>query len=302
MALPNLFVPGAMKSGTTTLHELLGEHPDIFMSKNKEPNFWTDDARFPNFKSYEMLFEDGQANRFRGESSTGYMVFDNFIERIKAHLDEEPHFIFVLRNPVDRVWSHYWFLRGMGYEKRDFETAFLEDLNNAPDLRKANFLGESRPFLYQFGLYGKWLSRFYANFPKEKIYLLPAEELFQNPDNALQNCFRFLGLPPHSVVGDNKRFNETRQLLLPKFYHRLAKFLWRAGIFKPILDAVIPKIWRENFRAGLLTFLKKVTKKQGKHPAASQEIRAWIAGFYREDVAGLRKLTGLKFEHWEDFQ
>ena len=97
--LPNLYIPGAGKSGTSSLHEYLGKHPEICMSTIKEPHFWTS----PNFKNYtkkdfnnySKLFE-GENNSYRGESSTGYMCFSEFKPRIKKHYKSSPKFIFIL--------------------------------------------------------------------------------------------------------------------------------------------------------------------------------------------------------------
>ena len=104
---PNLFIPGAAKSGTTSLHELLDLHPNISMSCVKEPHFWTR-LEFENFTkkdigNYLSLFDEKKNAKYRGESSTGYMVFPSFIEHLKQHYDSQPKFIFILRNPIDVV-------------------------------------------------------------------------------------------------------------------------------------------------------------------------------------------------------
>ena len=79
---PNLFIPGAAKSGTTSLHELLDKHPDICMSSNKEPVYWNS-FDFNNFdykkkEWYSNLFSNKEAD-FIGESTTSYMFYNNFI-------------------------------------------------------------------------------------------------------------------------------------------------------------------------------------------------------------------------------
>ena len=94
---PDFFVPGAAKSGTTTLHDLLNTHHDISMSKDKEPVYWNNKL-FRQFKLFEVsryanLFEKNR--KIKGESTTSYMYYDSFISNIKANFEYSPKFIFV---------------------------------------------------------------------------------------------------------------------------------------------------------------------------------------------------------------
>ena len=139
MTLPNLFVPGAAKSGTSSLHEYLNQHPDIFMSNMKEPHFWTSPQKYGNFEWYSSLFEESSTKKYRGESSTGYMVFDHFLDRVTKYV-EAPRFIFLLRNPIDRTYSHYRWLKGLGSEKLSFRSALEKDKDTLPS--HANALRE----------------------------------------------------------------------------------------------------------------------------------------------------------------
>ncbi len=296
MPLPNLFIPGAMKSGTTALHEYLGRHPDIFMSKNKEPNFWCDDQRFPDFESYEKLFAGGENHRFRGESSTGYMVFDHFIERVERHL-ERPKFIFILRNPADRAWSHYWFLRGMGYEKEDFKTAFLKNKDEKPDFGKVG-LWKNGNFYYQFGLYGKWLSRFFEHFSRDQILIITHENLLAKPDETMAKCFEFLGLPPLKNNFEWQKTNETTQLRYPNFYFAAVKKIMGESLFRNLARKFLPEKLRRDLREKLVKTIFKISRTDRKYPVLTKEERVWLDGFYREDVKLLRKITGLDFDDW----
>ena len=90
LTLPNLFIPGAAKSGTSTLHDYLSLHPDINMSVNKEPNYyWREDKRLEH---YAKLYAGGRY-RYLGESSTNYMVLPEVVDRIRKTVSD-PRFIF----------------------------------------------------------------------------------------------------------------------------------------------------------------------------------------------------------------
>ena len=95
---PNFFIPGAAKSGTTTLHDMLNTHPEISMSSVKEPGYWKN-KNFKEFGNTEMhnyqnLFDN--TKKFKGESSTAYMYYDSFINNVKNNYKEPPKFIFCL--------------------------------------------------------------------------------------------------------------------------------------------------------------------------------------------------------------
>ena len=96
LILPNFFIAGAAKSATSSLNDYLRQHSEIYMSEVKEPHFFGwDKAYQKGLDSYAFLFVDGTGFKARGESSTGYMVFPNVIERIKSTISE-PCFIFIL--------------------------------------------------------------------------------------------------------------------------------------------------------------------------------------------------------------
>ena len=102
------------------------------MSSNKEPVYWNN-AEFDNLNDeakikYSNIFKD-KTKKIIGESTTSYMFYDSFIERINKIYDKPPKLIFVLRNPIDRFNSHYWWMKGLGLEKDNFYNAINSDLN-----------------------------------------------------------------------------------------------------------------------------------------------------------------------------
>ncbi len=305
IVLPNLFIPGAGKSGTSTLHNLLNQHPDIYMSKIKEPHFFSWDEQFKKgIKEYSKLFEKGKDKKYRGESTTGYMVFPNVIERIKNTITEEPKFIFILRNPIDRAYSHFWWMKGMGFEDREFKEAFLFDMDKEPD-PKNRFSGNYK-YYYQFGLYGKWLSRFYDNFQRENIFVITTEELKKDPLGTLNRCFRFLGLETVSSI-DTKKENETVILKNPKLYSRISVYLRdreRLLFIRKALRMVLP----ETARGKIFKFLDRKVESfkeknvvSARYPEMTEDERNWVKGFYLKDIEILKKITDRDFLQWEDF-
>src|SRR5215469_9765623 len=106
---PDFIVVGAMKSATTTLHEQLARQPGVFMSRPKEPNFFSDDAAYARgWRWYESLFKDAAATDLRGESSTHYSKLPTFPRTLERMLRYLPRVkvIYVMRHPIDRLVSH----------------------------------------------------------------------------------------------------------------------------------------------------------------------------------------------------
>src|SRR5437764_6469248 len=124
----NLIILGFPKSGTSSLHEYLALHPDICMSREKEPQFFSISTQWERgFAWYDSLFEDeGRPRRWYGESSQSYSGWEPALQRIKAYL-EEPRFIVLLRHPVDRLISHYRWLWAMDLESRPILKAVQEE-------------------------------------------------------------------------------------------------------------------------------------------------------------------------------
>lgn len=299
MNLPNLLIPGAAKSATSSLHEYLNQHPDIFMSPRKEPHFFSDDDRFAGgVEWYSGLFRDGENCRFRGESSTGYMVFPKVIERMKRLLTD-PKFIFVLRNPVERAHSHYWWLRGIGFENRPFREALVADKDLDPEPGVRVPFGAYR-FYFQFGLYAKWLRRFLAAFPQRDIHVITTERLRREPIATLGTCFAFLGLDPLAAV-DVRRHNETVAFERARLYRllrlQLPKALRRL-IPQLVSDGFLDRAWRAGPREIWTTLAEKVASRMKRYPAMDSEDRRWLADMYADDVRLLRGLVGLPFDEW----
>src|SRR5690606_3691557 len=116
---PNLIVPGAPKSGTSSLHEYLNLHPDIEMSRVKEPHFFTHNKIYQEgLDFYKKMFLNPQI-KYHGESSTAYFSDQLALKRIQKDV-KDVKFILILRNPVERTISHYRWLVSHFQEFRSF--------------------------------------------------------------------------------------------------------------------------------------------------------------------------------------
>lgn len=300
MALPNFFIAGAQKSASSSLHEYLKQHPDVCMSEPKETNYFSYDREYEKgLEYYSSLFTDAKRCRVTGESSIGYMVFPGVIERIKKQIPN-PKFIFILRNPVDRVYSHYWFLHGRAYEDKSFLDAFRYEMEREP-VHTENKHGMFKCY-YQFGLSYKWLSKYIEAFGRDSIHVLTSENLRSNPLAALNDCFAFLGVKPLEKLDKVFEENKTPALGRPSLYPPMMEVVRRvdqAISYMPRgVIAVLKKIRNKVVWLAVKYFMQPLKT----YPKMTVEQRAVVAEYYRDDVSFLRKATGKPFNEWnEDF-
>lgn len=299
MNLPNLYIPGAGKSGTSSLHEYLHQHPQVFMSRAKEPHYFSR-SDYPNgLSEYAQLFADGKNHLYRGESSTSYMVNPKAIERIRSRA-RDPRFFFLLRNPVERSLSHYWWLKGMGYESLSFQDAFSADRQMEPDFEKDFRDGFVRHYYYQMGCYSKWLEPFLNAFGKDAVCILTTEQLYKTPLETLNLCAAFLNIEPFTEVVSEKK-NKTMILKHPTLYHWVASLGWGDSPTR-ILKSLIPARFQgtvSSWRRKMLDGLKEKMSSDESYSKPTEELRRWVIEAYQEDVAILRNLTGMRFKEWE---
>lgn len=296
---PNLFIPGAMKAGTTTLYYCLNQHPDIYMAQDKEPSFFTNDRTFDLLHEYyQPLFKKGIGCRYRGEASVTYMGSIKAVQRIKE-LAYNPRFIFILRNPVNRAISHYNFYQGRGFENRDFRQAFCGSLRVPYDEDHIS------PAYYTRGCYTQWIEIYQQTFGKKSIHLITTEALQKQPQQTINSCFSFLGLSQLSAINIPLLNQST--------------FLKEPGIYKHAIDlmsernnSVLKRWYQKAFsdrsriviRRQALRLVESAKSRllSVRQPdSIDEDTRQWVASYYREDVKWLKKLTGYGFSEWSEF-
>ncbi|WKN41473.1 sulfotransferase family protein [Tunicatimonas pelagia] len=295
---PNLFIPGAGRSGTTTLHYCLNQHPEIYMAQDKEPHFFSNDRTFQLLHEYyEPLFRKGIGCRYRGEASVAYMSSTKAIKRI-AVWTQYPKFIFILRNPIDRAISHYCYRVGQGFENKSFKEAFSSSstIQNKENIH-ASYCTE--------GYYGQWLERYYHAFGKDAIHVITTEELSRHPEEAIASCFLFLGLPSLVDVVIPK-LNPSIQLKKPQLYKNIVEMMSEKSEswWKKKYQELVPSRSRITIRRSVVRLLEYSKNKMfatKEPPLFDEETREWIANYYHSDVSNLKKATGRQFNEWKEF-
>lgn len=199
MSKPNLFIIGAMKSGTTSLHNYLDAHPRIAMSREKEPGYFLRESpRAEEQQTYLGLFSSDGNCSYRGESSTHYTklpTYPGVAERIHR-FNPDSRLIYVMRHPFERTVSHYWHA--------------VRDIHHGGEVRPIlRAVSEQSEYL-AFSHYAMQLRPYLDLFDTSAVYTLTFEELLQDPNGETNKIFAWLGLNEHDIPEDARRAHNQR--------------------------------------------------------------------------------------------
>ena len=212
--LPSFIIIGAQRCGTTSLYDYLSHHPQIIPSPVKEL-FYFDDyytrpiewykSFFPTQKQREQLERDLVANVITGEASPSYFFNPYSAQRIKETLPDVK-LILVLRDPIERAYSHYNHIRRLNREPLSFEEALeKEEQRIAPDiekLEKDEFYKAPHRRDYSYltrGYYAKQIKEWWKHFPKEQQLIVQSEEFYRDTPRVYNEIVEYLGLNSYTL-------------------------------------------------------------------------------------------------------
>jgi Sulfotransferase family len=289
--LPNFFVIGAYRSGTTSLNSYLAMHPQVFVPRIKEPSFFAFAAAglesstlvyrnsVKTRAEYEALYEDAGGFAAVGDVSPEYMTSSIAASTIRRHV---PHakLIAILRNPVERAYSDFLMYRRDGREK---ETDFARALAMQAERAAAS---DPTGYYISTGYYGEQLARFYDCFSASRIKVFLMEELQADGPGTLSQIFAFLGVDPTFIPGRLAVLNRSgvpSSMLVRKVFQY-------EGLLAPAARYIVPKrlrslVWRK-------------LEENLERPSLSPDIRRSLAEAYAPDVELLERLTGKSCRHW----
>jgi hypothetical protein len=272
---PNFLVIGAMKCGTTSLYDLLAQHPEIGMSCVKEPAFFCDDNVFAKGWSwYESCFAQAAGRKAVGEASTSYTKkysYPHAAGRIARYL---PHarLIYVVRHPLERIesqWLH-------GVHCRWHPANFGQALDN-PSL-----IDPSRDW--------SQVSAYRDYFPDDRILVLFFDDFKANPSGFLSRCFDFLGVEPSFVPhGLDQARNVSASLTSER---PLLGALRRIPFSRAVSD-MLPVPWRNAIKQRLFT------RRSVRRPEWPADLRRKVIWEIGDDVRTFLKSYGRPSDFWE---
>lgn len=290
MTMPNFLIIGAMKSGTTALYYYLEQHPEIYMSPVKEPDFFSSQKQenpadpVTSIETYQNLFSGARGERAIGEASHSYLYEPGAASEIERYIPET-RLIAILRNPIDRAYSHFLHMVRSGAEPLDdFARALTEDRVGALKERAfQDYIGR--------GLYYEQLERYFTKFPREHIRIYLYEDLGDAPTSTVQDVFRFLNVNDSFEPDVSLRRNVSG---LPK-YKTLDGLLRRQSRLKHAAKIYLPARLRWRLSTA---FDDLKTRNLVDPPPLQSEMRQQLIGVYREDILRVQGLIDRDLSGW----
>jgi hypothetical protein len=277
--LPDFFVIGAMKAGTTTLFRHLQRHPRIFMPELKEPDFFVGEKNWlRGMDWYTSLFEPAPPDALLGEGSTNYSkarAYPGVPERLREYVPEAK-LIYLLRDPVERMRSHYVHSVLSGRERRSPYEAFDP---------ASGYLDVSR--------YGFQLAKFEEHFPSSQILVILTEDMRDDPADVLDRTLAFLTLDPYDFPDLQRREHVSEERRATR---RLGWLVRRNHRLLSLARQVLPERVRRPVRRALT---RPMDTQQIEVPdSAFDAVREQLAA----DVDLLSGLRPLALDKWTSLQ
>ena len=277
----NTFIVGAPKAGTTSLHFYLQQHPDVCMSEIKEPNYFTaqevvklyyDVSPVNSEDWYHSIFTK-PTRKVIGEGSVSYLFYPEVAQKIYEY-NPEARIIIVLRNPVQRAFSHYLM---------DFRLGLcnisLEEILDKPSKYPHFYLQ-----FVELGMYHQQINRYIDVFGHEQVKVMFYDDLRKDTNLFVDQVFSFLALKSVDVnmVVKNK-FKQPSSTIIAKLY----QFKWLRSYLNIL------------FSKELLLKIKSVLFNDSKKPHLDPSTKRKLSEIYKKDIAELSKLLSKDLSSWE---
>lgn len=291
-----LFIVGGAKCGTTWVHNMLVQRPDVSLPEQKETNFFAFLGREVDFKgphddentnkhtvrglaAYQALFRSEAA--LWVEACPAYLYVPEAAQHIQEY-NPDARIVIILRDPIERAWSNYQHLVRDGAEHETFERALALEETRA----RQGWVWFWD--LYRQGLYAEQIARYRALFPEQALLILKFEDIKADPTAFMQKLEVFARLPAYDYDYSTEK-NESGLPVGPfAFLHRL---LYAPGWFNKLLRFLLPTSVRKKI-SGL--FKKRVVRKSEMDLKTREQLQLR----YKAEVERLAMTTDLDFSDW----
>ena len=319
--LPNFFVIGAPRSGTTSTYEYLRAHPDVYMSPVKEPDFFADailDRVHPlgaesgesletiatsaaelaaPLERYMALFDGADNQTSRGEASAVYLAHPTAVWHLHTYVPDAK-FVAILRDPAERAYSHFVHASRIyaehgrkavvGAEGRSVD----EEFSRAIDAALANGMPQctksDAEVWIRSGFYSAHLTRWWSLIPREQVLVRRFEDLETDENEFVKDIYGFLGIDASFALPTTEAFNASvvpRSRRLFSFFTTKNPLMRHARRIAPARVRALAMRTRNRYLASA-------------KPTLDPQLRAKLVDVYRDDITSLQDLLGWDLSSW----
>jgi hypothetical protein len=294
---PNAYIVGAQKSGTTSLFNWIGQHPDVYANPAvKDYPFFTDESLYKNrLRDFQKLFKKAGSQKIVLGADANLMYVPGAIERL-SRLISDAKIIAILRNPVNRSFSAWRYAVERGLEKRTFYEAINMELKGQ-NYPSNSWMGRQMNYL-EHGLYSKQLKNIYAYYQKECVIVLIYEDVINDPLKSMKEVFCFLDITESFIPNfskENVTLGGQRSRLLSSLLYRdrpHGQFFW------DLLRILIPKPFRLRIRMAIEKFNRIPAP---PHPFP-EDMRKLLEDYYEREIIDLETLLCRRLDIWRTSQ
>lgn len=290
--IPNFYILGAAKSGTTSIYKYLSKHPKIYFPENKEPQFFCNEELYSKgLDDYiRTHYKDCEDYLLRGDASPQYLFYEKAAQRIsEASQEVDPKFIVILRDPVARAYSLYKNMCYEGYEELSFEQALESETDRLSD-GDMDRLGTLRYAYRKSGLYAKQLKAYFRHFNKSQFHIVFYEDLVAQPEVVVEGICKFLRLK-NIAMESGKKYNSAAE----------PRYRWLQNIFrKPNhVRRLMGKFLPTRLKSRMVTSVLSLNKKSVSYEPMNIETEQMLRRSFLEDIEEVEKITAKKLTHWK---
>jgi len=296
--MPNLFVIGAAKAGTTALYSCLTQHPQVFHSRVKEPEFFSKEDYYARGLDWYQgwHFVGAEDYPVRAEATPHYLYWSEKVApRIKEACRERPvKFIVSFRDPVSRAYSMYWNMVREGIEDLAFDEALRVEERRLQQNRNELYQLGSMAYGYSAGSrYASLLQPYLELFSPDDFFFLLQDDLKSRANETCREIFEFLGI--ESSIEINPSNSNPAAMPRSRLLH---KALRRRPLFKEFIKPFIPirvRRLRRSLKSKIMKANLKETPYVPLHPQLARELRL----SYRTEIDELERITGRELSSWK---
>lgn len=289
--LPNFFIIGAPKAGSTSLFRYLSQHPDVYFPRKKEIDFFVDERLYRKGLHYleSAGYRGAEGFAARGDASVQSLLSVDAPHRIRHDLPSGHHrFIAILRNPIDRAYSAYWWEVREGSRLPPFINVMQQEEARLEDLRRNGARWWKYAHL-QHGLYARNLHNWMREFPRSAFKIFLYEDL-RDLQSVMDETLGFLGLERNATLDISTRHNVASQARWPRLQ-------WLVASDNPVkraLQAVLPP----SMATVLGQAMRRVNRRPFQYPPMGTDAWEFLSAYFDQDISELEELLDRSLEAW----